>query len=498
MKKVVFSKYSNERSVSFQIRTDILKDPDGTLTVAKVATTQEAIAHIAHNELCAKKLQESYADTKFYACPCKRVDEKTLEFDYLKGDQLDYLLDETLRNDDKEAFFELVTDYKEQMEKLACANFNVFDTNRKDSQNGDGQNGDGQNGDGQDSDTQDNGGWGQFKKVFGAHTADDKFLAILSGTKALTISNIDQIFQNIKIDGDKWFVYDYEWTFDFYVPVKYVFYRAALFYGEFDRKSYLESKAINLFDFFAITEDERQVFAEMENALQAYILGTHTRLWEMYEIIAPDNFDSIALANDEKRRRNVRKVVVRRNYADGKIAEVTMDASMDADGKSIVDIPVSSDVQTLNVVVGNDTCEVHFFNVSLCTSDGEILMADKPFLTSGNLVRPNCYQFGDGPANMFLNELPDDAILHIEYEVGFGRTDLMEMKEAQLTETETRLQAEIDALREENARLAIENEGLRTQATQYLSDYNTVVNSAAWKSTKPLRAMADMVKGKKE
>ena len=60
------------------------------------------------------------------------------------------------------------------------------------------------------------------------------------------------------------------------------------------------------------------------------------------------------------------------------------------------------------------------------------------------------------------------------------------------------LQEKINALRDEVRRQYEENEGLKAQAERYLNDYNTVINSVAWKSTGPLRKVADKMKGKRE
>ena len=171
---------------------------------------------------------------------------------------------------------------------------------------------------------------------------------------------------------------------------------------------------------------------------------------------------------------------------------------MKEDGHSVLEIPVSSDIETLNMTMGKDTGMVRFYNVSLRDANDRIIVANKAFLCNGNMIRPDVYQFADDLPNLYFNELPDDAILHIEYQVGFGKKDLLDMAEEQLHESEQKMQEEIDALRDVIRKIQEENEGLKAQSEQYLKDYNTVINSAAWKSTKPLRKVADMMKGKSE
>lgn len=458
MKQVIFSKYSNDRSAAFQIRTDILKDENGVLSVTKSAMTDAAKAHIDNNEICFGLLTDSFAGTQFVACPCKRMDERTLLFDFLTGKQMDALLDEALEKHDMDTFWKYLSDYKMQMNALARADFEKT---------------------------------AEFTEVFGD-------CEIPADAKALPVANVDQIFQNIKIEDGNWFVYDYEWTFRFPVPVGYIFYRAALFYGQFDRKSDLERKGIDLFSFFDISENEMVVYQRMEESLQSYILSGYTRLWEMYEIIKPDNYDTIAVVAEEKKRRYIRMVTVRRNYFDKSATQEEIKAMMKEDGHSVLEIPVSADIETLNMTLGKDTGMVRFYNVSLRDANDRVIVADKAFLCNGNMIRPDVYQFADDLPNLYFNELPDDGILHIEYKMEFGNKDLLDMAEKQLHESEQKMQEEIAALRDVIRKIQEENEGLKAQSEQYLKDYNTVINSAAWKSTKPLRKVADMMKGKSE
>ena len=439
MKRVIFSKYSNERSAAFQIRTDILKDDQGKLSVTKSAMTEKAKAHIAHNELCAKQLADSFAGTCFVVCPCERINEETLEFSFLTGMQLDEMLDEALERQDEDAFFALLTVYKKEMQKLATA-------------------------------------------------SSEK-----TSEMTVQVANVDQIFQNIKVQDDKWYVYDYEWTFERPVPLGFIFYRAALFYSQFERRSYLERKGIDLFDFFGIDEAQKDRYREMEEQLQHYILGEYTRLWELYEIIHPENYDTIELVNEEKKRRHIGQVTVRKTYADRPATEEKVEAFVKTDDNGecvrILNVPVSSDIETLNMTLGNSTGMVHFISIDLWDKDNRVLLNNKPFLCNGTLSGEDYYEFSDDLPNLYFNELPDAAILHIEYQIGFGKDDLLGMTGKRLRDTEDRMQRRIRELEQELQKTKELNGILE-------ADYNTVVQSAAWKSTKPIRKLADIMKGK--
>ncbi len=59
-----------------------------------------------------------------------------------------------------------------------------------------------------------------FVAVFGEHGH------VFDSDSSLAVTDIDLIPQNILVMGDKWVVIDYEWSFEFPIPLDYVIYRA--------------------------------------------------------------------------------------------------------------------------------------------------------------------------------------------------------------------------------------------------------------------------------
>lgn len=57
-----------------------------------------------------------------------------------------------------------------------------------------------------------------FVQVFGDVTLPE-------GQKCRKVTNIDMIFSNVVLEGDSWHLIDYEWTFDFPIPLNFVLYR---------------------------------------------------------------------------------------------------------------------------------------------------------------------------------------------------------------------------------------------------------------------------------
>ena len=102
MKKVLFTKFSRERSEAFEIATAILEE-NGVRCVTKTALTKTARAHVARMTENYPRLSALYRHPKLAVCPCSAVDAQTVEFPYLSGKSLDLLLTEHVEQGDYES-----------------------------------------------------------------------------------------------------------------------------------------------------------------------------------------------------------------------------------------------------------------------------------------------------------------------------------------------------------------------------------------------------------
>ena len=95
MKKVVFSKYSNDRNIKFKIRTDILQDENNRRYVRKVGMTDEGKTHLKTMSEMARQLELVYADSIFETNKASYSDG-VLELEYVQGRTLEDMLDTCL------------------------------------------------------------------------------------------------------------------------------------------------------------------------------------------------------------------------------------------------------------------------------------------------------------------------------------------------------------------------------------------------------------------
>lgn len=109
----------------------------------------------------------------------------------------------------------------------------------------------------------------EFAEVFGEGKLPE-------GIPCAAVSDVDMIFSNIFVESGKaaadsaWIVIDYEWTFPFPVPKKYLIYRA-VYYAYYQ---IFKAEGKSLADWLksaGLTEEETECFARMEVHFQEYL-----------------------------------------------------------------------------------------------------------------------------------------------------------------------------------------------------------------------------------
>ena len=230
MKKVLYTKFSRERSEQFRIATAISEE-NGIRRVTKTALSPAASGHVGQMAENYPKLEKMYQYPKLRICPCSRVDETTVEFPYVEGKSLDLLLTEHVEQGDYESvkqdvrlLYDILTSVK------GLEEFKVTK---------------------------------EFERMFGK-------TALPEGQKASGISNLDMLFANILV-GDALYLVDYEWVFDFPIPVSYLFARSLMLHAMLQtlKKEQLEE----LYAIGGVKVEEIPVYYQMEVQFQKYVTG---------------------------------------------------------------------------------------------------------------------------------------------------------------------------------------------------------------------------------
>ena len=239
--KLIFSKYSDSRDNEYKIRTSILIDKRGNKKVEKIPLNKKSINHIEKIYNNYAILKSQYENSDFHLETCRKLDNK-IEFDYIEGKTFVEILNEEFDKNGLEAVIERIKELKEKLYKLS--NNERFEISE------------------------------EFKKVFGSVKLDEN-------KKCIKPANIDFIGTNLIYSNGKFHIIDYEWVFNFYIPIDYIVYRTIFYYQ--DENVY--KNKINLrkiLEKLEISVQEEEKYYKMELQFDKYVRSKEYILEKLY------------------------------------------------------------------------------------------------------------------------------------------------------------------------------------------------------------------------
>lgn len=478
MKKVIYTKYSVERSDNFKIVTSIVKNENGSMQVEKKAAHYKAQSHVESLAEKYKDLKEYYQDSVIEPVFCEMANGQAV-FPYIEGESLESRLDKYVNEKDYKGILSEIENYKKMItDNVEIVPFHICD---------------------------------EFIGVFGANYPEE-------GIDAFKISDIDLIFSNIIISRDKWKVIDYEWTFNFAVPVEFIVYRAIKFYAEINAKrKFLTDN--NIYSFLGISEKERELYNKMDDAFQSYVYGEHMPTWRLYESISGKNAylqDIISKNIDEE---CMNEIQVFYDYGEGYSEENSYKIFKDFDKKIEIEINLEKGVNGIRIDPDMDYCIVKFFETS--GNDGGLY--DLDISSNGVDLEDNCIVFLTKDPQIYIQNLKENTKLiyimckiqvlqqYFAYSMGksikgfqdkIKRIEL-EGQEAdrrqsgiieQLKEEHQSFENELEQIRNEKAKLEVEFQVKQAEVVNTLAQRDIILKSTSWKITKPYRFIARCIK----
>ena len=237
MADVIYIKYNRTRKEEFQIKTEILRE-DGALWVEKSALTEAGIPHIRSFQNKYEALKRQHVNIQA-AEPQISPSGRTARFAYLTGRTLAEELGEKIAGG--QAPLEAIREVVEKICQVPpeyAAPFAITD---------------------------------RLTEVFGL---TPKFQ-----DQALAVSNIDALMENILVTEKGWYFLDYEWVYDFPVPLGFVKYRI-LFYFYRKYGSLMEYAGPEEFlEEFGMDGERLEAYQDMEAAFQSYVHGDNQDLY---------------------------------------------------------------------------------------------------------------------------------------------------------------------------------------------------------------------------
>ena len=232
--KTTFAKFANYRKPEFQVAT-ILKENSEDSIAVKSPIREEAKEHIAD-------LAKHYSSLSKSAKRIKPIEVKLENddaiFPFVEGTSLDSLLVERLHVADWDGFKRVISDFSARLEEGGAINNDWANSEA-------------------------------FQEVFGQVEGFPQI--------CLSPANIDTVFTNLFVidnPNEDWAAIDYEWTFNFAVPVRFILYRALdrFCFAHSSRVAALGGRSAILatFDF---TDEECETWKSMERSFQYYVYG---------------------------------------------------------------------------------------------------------------------------------------------------------------------------------------------------------------------------------
>jgi protein-L-isoaspartate O-methyltransferase len=237
---LLYSKYSNERARALSIVTEIYQDSQGRWYVKKSNCYKEGAGHIQQMAKLGQALSDMYAPHGLAVVGC-RMEEESAVMPYIDGITMTEQLGRIREAEGSDALLEQLRSFVLLVRFMhEESEFEVTDA---------------------------------FEAVFGTT------MRMLTGQgqqekryRSAKVNNIDLLFDNILIADGKKYVIDYEWTFEFPVPVDFILYRIFHYYlleNEITDAGFKE-RVMALLD---LSDREQMVFGQMEKCFQQYILG---------------------------------------------------------------------------------------------------------------------------------------------------------------------------------------------------------------------------------
>lgn len=232
----VYARFATDRARRFSVATAIFKK-EGGYRIQKRPVYEEARGHIRHIFEMKERLKEVFGN-RLSINECRIVGD-AMGLEYINGRPLSEII---LENHD----LELLDKFVALLRQTETIEYNET---------------------------------ADFVAVFGEHGEYFK------GHRSMPVTDIDLVPQNVLVRGDngEMVLIDYEWTFEFPIPVEYVVYRAVTmtadsFYGERSEEHKM------LYERYGIHEKLLKRFTIMERKFQEYICDGKPAMRQMVDL----------------------------------------------------------------------------------------------------------------------------------------------------------------------------------------------------------------------
>lgn len=341
-----FVKYSNDRAAEYQISTRIGTDGTGRRCVSKHPVTEKAKDHIRSMGAACESLKQRYAGGRLEVNRCQireEADQVRADFEYVPGIPLSELMDQCLEKDDLEGFRTLFREFVDRT----------------------------------------------------GYNPD------------YPAADYDMVFANILVDGDKWTVIDYEWTFGKQVEVRELAFRAVHCYLlEDEKRTKLDLDWVCRE--LRISPEQAFAYMEQERQFQKFVTGQRRAMGEIRDLIGNQILKPVKWLENYESAGNVLRLQIYEDRGGGYSEEDSYFPEDAYRGENWIEteLLVKGDVQNLRIDPAMDSCVVKVHE--LRWNDRDLSVGDKRLIVTngrvaaGSVIFPNT----DPNINIRVSRLP--------------------------------------------------------------------------------------------
>ena len=417
----IYSKHSNERDYRFQIRTDIVEDGNHKRFVIKYPLSDQAVNHLEHTYEVYEALREEFKGTNFKPNSVVRRNNldgslNSLEFEYLDGITMAYELDMLRKRGRVEDVIGIMVKFAQTLRAIAEDKFEITE---------------------------------EFKTIFGVSEIPGEHTSM--GT-----TDIDFVFSNL-VYKDGWNVIDYEWTFDFPIPVNYVIYRSVRYYLESSADEDLTD--VDFYERLGISPEEKEIYDLMEISLQRHIAGDRVSLIGFYSIFGRSNIKFEEAMSLARRLDRPEKVRLYYNYGQGFSEEDTeyVYAERNDDDHISFEATVPSDCSLLRIDPMNGSCMIRMLKLEINGKEPE------KYFVNGLPMNGGLVFYETDDPQIMLDSVKSGDHIRLEYVISRPSDEFFKP----LIEGITGLEAELKTAKESKKKGFLRKHAEETQEERY-------------------------------
>lgn len=423
--RYVYEKISNDRAEEFSISTRLIDDRNSSIEVRKFAASKESLPHIKNIYKWSEALSKQYKESKLSICESVLKDGAACS-PFVSGKTLEDMADRFIQSNQPEKAEDLIREYIAEIVKYnSTKDFEVTP---------------------------------EFVKVFGNVRLEGHY-------KSGAVNDIDMVLNNVISSSDGWKLIDYEWTFDFPVPVEFIIYRIIHYYIETNNSR----DALRNVKFFDASEQDIQTFAQMEKSFQKYVKGNSSLVRELY---AQFGRPCINVSSLIERNRGVVSVYSDCGNGYSEAEKISISDISYGSGSYRIEFPVKRGVKKYRF----DPCETQcLIRINSVKMNGNINIS---YTTNGSHFADNTYAYENDP----WIEIPVENTIIEKIQIDYTLSN-------NLGEFYKKIMSDmgIDAVIAENNALRQQIGITESQVRNLLLEREERMRSISWRITKPLR-----------